>query len=55
LNYSKEQLNNTVKVWQSYSKGMLTPEDGREITKNMVSLVRLLIQLDKKYSACDPK
>lgn len=50
MSYSKEFLDKTVEIWQPCSQGVLTREYAREITENMVSLVKLLNQLDEKYN-----
>ena len=48
--YSKEFLDNTIKVWQPYSEAPLSLEDAREITDNVVALYILLSELEKKYA-----
>lgn len=50
MNYSKEFLDKTIQIWQPYSQAVLTQEDAREITENVVSLGRFLGKLDKKYN-----
>ena len=49
MGYSKEFLNETIKVWQPYSKEPLNLEAAREIATNMADLFKLLIELDKNY------
>ena len=49
VNYSKEFLEKTIKVWQPYSSVTLTLEDAREITENMTELFSFLLELEKKY------
>jgi len=47
--YSNALLNKTIELWQPYYEKKLTVEDAREIIVNMVSLVKLLDHLEKKY------
>lgn len=47
--YSKEFLEETIKVWQPYSPTPISFEDAREIADNMGGLFELLIYLDEKY------
>jgi hypothetical protein len=49
LNYSKEFLEKTIKLWQPYSPLPLSVENAQEIAENMANLFKLLIELDKKY------
>ena len=49
MTYSKEFLEETILVWQPYSKEPLTIEDAREIAENASAMIKLLIELDKKY------
>lgn len=46
--YSKEFLDKTIKVWQSYSPTPLSLNDAREITENMTALFNFLIYNDEK-------
>ena len=46
--YSKEFLNKTIEVWQSYSPTPLSLDDAREITENMTALFNFLITEEKK-------
>jgi len=48
--YSKEFLEETIKVWQPYSPTPISFEDAREIADNMGGLIEFLIYLDKKYA-----
>jgi hypothetical protein len=48
INYPKEFLNKTIKVWQPYSSKALTLIDAIEITANMTTLFNFLIASDKK-------
>ncbi len=47
--YSKEFLEETIKVWQPYSPTPISFEDAREIADNMGEFFEFLIYLDKKY------
>lgn len=49
MTYSKEFLEETIKLWQPYLKEKLTLEDAREMTENAVAYIKLLIELDQKY------
>ena len=49
MTYSKEFLETTIRVWQPHYKEPLTLEDAREIAENASNLIRLLVELDKKY------
>ena len=49
MTYSENFLKETIKVWQPYSDRLLTFEDARVITENMVTLYRYLSELDTKY------
>lgn len=49
--HSKGFLEKTIKVWQPYSSEPLTIEDAKEITENMTQLLKLLIELEKKYDS----
>lgn len=40
--YSKEFLNKTIQVWQSYSPTPLSLNDAREISENMTALFNFL-------------
>jgi len=40
--YSKEFLNKTIQVWQSYSPTPLSLNDAREISENMTDLFNFL-------------
>jgi hypothetical protein len=46
--YSREFLNKTIEVWQTYSPTPLSLNDAREITENMTALFNLLINNDGK-------
>lgn len=48
--YAKEFLEETIKIWQPYSKEALTLEDAREMIENMVNFFNLLIETDKKHN-----
>lgn len=48
--FSKQFLEKTIKVWQSYSDQPFTLEDAREIAENMTGLYSFLAELEKKYS-----
>ena len=47
--YSKEFLQETIKVWQPYSAEKLTEENAKEIAENFFNFITLLMELDKKY------
>jgi len=48
--YSEEFLKKTIKVWQPYyGAKILSLQDAKEIADNMVNLVKLLDELEKKY------
>jgi len=49
VSLSPEFIQKTIRVWQPYSDTPLTEEDAREITTNMVSFIRFLEELDRKY------
>ena len=49
MTYSKEFLEETIRVWQPHYKELLTLEDAREIAENASNLIKLLVELDKKY------
>ena len=49
MTYSKEFLETTIRVWQLHYKEPLTLEDAREIAGNASGLMKLLIELDRKY------
>lgn len=49
MTYSKEFLQETIRVWQPHYKEPLTLEDAREIAENASNLMKLLIDLDRKY------
>ena len=46
--YSKEFLNKTIEVWQSYSPIPLSLNDAIEITSNMTALFNFLISNEKE-------
>ena len=46
--YSREFLEKTIKVWQSYFPVPLTLSDAREITENMAALFNFLIAHEDK-------
>ena len=46
--YSKEFLNKTIQVWQSYSPTHLSLNDAIEITENITALFNFLIKEEKK-------
>ena len=48
-NYSKQFLKQTIEEWQPHSRKLLTLEDAREITDNMVNLYSYLNELNEKY------
>ena len=45
---SKEFLEETIKVWQPYSKKPLSLADAEEMTRNMIQFIELLIEIDRK-------
>ena len=47
--YSKEFLNKTIELWQSYSSTPLSLNDAIEITDNMAALFNFLISNEKEY------
>ena len=47
-NYSKYFIEETIRVWQPYSKKTLSSTDAIEITENMISLFNFLIAGDVK-------
>jgi len=47
--FSKEFLEETIKVWQPYSSASLTLEDAREIAETMTGLYSLILELEQKY------
>lgn len=47
--YSTEFLNKTIKVWQPFSPTLLSLNDAREISENMINLFNFLIKVDNKY------
>ena len=49
--YSKEFLNKTIEVWQTYSPAPLSLNDAREITENMTALFNLLISREKENNS----
>ena len=49
MTYSKEFLEKTIRVWQPHYKEPLTFEDAREIAENASKLMKMLIELDRKY------
>ena len=49
MTYSKEFLETTIRVWQPHYKEPLTLEDAREIAENASKLMKLLVELDRKY------
>ena len=50
---NEDFLQRTIRVWQPYSTKPLTEEDAREITANMVALVRYLERLDCEYKKAE--
>ena len=46
--YSKEFLNKTIEVWQTYSPTPLSLNNAREITENITALFNFLISEEKK-------
>jgi hypothetical protein len=46
--YSKDFLERTIEVWQSYFPAPLSLGDAREITENMTALFNFLIRHEKK-------
>ena len=46
--YSKEFLNETIRVWQPLSKEPLTYADAEEITENMVGYFKVLLKIDEE-------
>jgi hypothetical protein len=49
--YSKEFLNETIKVWQPFSPTLLSLNDAREITENMTSLFNFLLTENKNIKS----
>ena len=47
--YSQEFIQETIRVWQPYSKEKLTEEDAVEIADNMIGLYKLIIELENKH------
>ncbi len=45
--FSKEFLEETIKVWQPFSSIPLSMDDAEEIAENMVALVTFLIQIEQ--------
>ena len=48
-NYSKQFLEETIKVWQPYYSSVLSLENASELVENMTNLFTLLDELAKKY------
>jgi hypothetical protein len=48
--FSKEFLEETIKVWQPHSPAPLTLEDAREIAETMTGLYSLVIELEQAYA-----
>ena len=48
--YSREFLNKTIEIWQSYSPAPLSLDDAIEITDNMTALFSFLISNEKEFS-----
>lgn len=46
--YSKELLRKTITTWQPFSSCVLSEEDAREITENIIRLFSLLSEWEKK-------
>jgi len=46
--YSKESLEKTITAWQPFSSTVLLHEDAREITENIMELLSLLSEWEKK-------
>jgi len=55
MSYSREFIQETIRVWQPYSKEKLTEEDAREIADNMVGLYSFMLELERKYETCGAK
>ncbi len=51
MKYSKEDLEETIRVWQPYAKRNLSLTDAEEITSNAVNLYKYLAELDRKYNS----
>ena len=51
--YSKEFLNNTIEIWQTYSSKALTMTNAIEITDNMTALLNFLISKEKESKNTD--
>ena len=49
--YSKDFLDETIRVWQPLSKEPLTYADAEEITENMVGLFMVLLKIDEEAKA----
>lgn len=48
---SEEFLDQTIEVWQPYSKRALTREDAREITANVTGFFQVLMQWKREEEA----
>ncbi len=53
--YSKEFLNETIKVWQPFSPTPLSLNDAREITENMTALFNFLLTENKNIKSKEGK
>jgi len=51
--YSKEFLDETIKVWQPYCPTPLSLNDARDITENMTALFNFLIDNDEKLEGIE--
>lgn len=47
--FSREFLEETIKVWQKYSPSPISLEDAREIAENVTGLYSFLLELEQKY------
>ena len=53
--FSKEFLEETIKVWQPYSPTPLSLEDAREIAENMTGLFAFILEREQKYGKEEKK
>ena len=53
--YSKELLEKTISVWQTYSPKPLSLEDARQIIETTTDLFSFLLELEQKYGEKEKK
>ena len=51
MELTKEQIEETIRVWQPHSKEKLTEADAVEIYNNFIPFVELILELDAKQKA----